>query len=194
LRATAFLGWLAAVLLSHVPACAQGVIGLDGLISNRAENAFGVGATLSYRVLRWSVGGVNMTLRALGAADLEVVQGARTSPTICRLPDASGGRYYYRDPCDPTGAYVPPSLAEASSPLRFYGAGYGVLDAWRVRLGVGTGGHPGSNDFVLSGLVGFAASTTSWLMVEFPGVFNGWKVRDWRLRLEVQLAGPAYIW
>jgi len=174
---------LGLVFLLAAPAAAQGVLGIDGILSNRAENAFGVGLTLAYPVFTGTLGGLNWAAKLLGAADLEVVAG-KLEPGACReIPDGD----YYVDCATGTTA-IPHTLAEASSPTRFYAAGYGVVDVWRVRLGGGLVGHPGSGDAVGSALIGFAASTSSFFMVELPNLSG------WRLRIEVAVAGPPFLW
>lgn len=119
---------LAFLLLMAPPASAQGVIGFDGILSNRKENAFGMGLSLvSGPLLSGAIGNTIWAVKLLGAVDLEVVTGELSRDDICRPVDPkTGGFHYYRD-CN-TGAAIPPSIAEASAPIRSYLAGYGVLD------------------------------------------------------------------
>jgi len=168
------------------PLRGQGLFGVDGLVSERAENAFGVGVTLAYPLFVVPVGQTWVSAKVMGFGDLEIVTGTRLLNGICRRPDTTPGRFYYRD-CN-TGDTYPPELVEASSPMRIFTGGYLLVDAWRIRLGGGVTLHPGGGDAAFTPLVGFAASRSSWLMLESPGWVG------WRLRIQITLAGPDFIW
>jgi hypothetical protein len=166
-----------------------GTIGIDGVISNRAENAMGGGLTFAYvdSAFTGTLWGQKLAAKAMMLADLEIVMGA-LEPDVCRIPDSSGAVYYYRY-CS-TGEAIDYTLAEDSAPTRGYLAAYLLLDYWRARFGFGGAMHPRAGDFVLSGLVGFAASPNSWFMLELPGM----PFHDWRLRIEVKLSGQDHRW
>lgn len=182
--------FLAVALTVPKPAAAQHSWGLAGVLSDRIENAFGVGGSLTIPIPKlegrapigdWSP---RWGLRVYGIVDLEFTAGELVQG-ICRYDEPDGGFYYYRR-CD-THDPVQPFDAEAASKKRIYSALYVVGDLWRIRAGAGLASHPFSGEFLGSALVGFAMSQHFWTTLEVP------QLKGWRLRAELQLGAP-HLW
>ena len=169
---------------------------MGGIVSNRSENAFGVGfsltnefafgqTTIANRPVRWSV-------KALAVADGEIAEGGLV-PGVVRWVEPDGSVLYYREAAFPHDA-IPPSLAEEPAGTRGNLGLYGLVDVWRVRLGAGVAHHTqfGTKPSLL---LGFAATSASWIMIERPNVnFGNPSLKEWRLRIEMRLCGPFHTW
>ena len=172
--------WLSAALslwaLAPRPLTAQNAIGLDGVISNRDDNAFGIGITYAFDPTaalgsRLEFGlpfGWTGRPKVLASVDLEILTGNFKRDNTCREKSPiTGGEHFYHD-CD-TGVQFAPSAVEGPAPVLAFAAIYAILDLGPFRVGwAHTAGHFGQGDCETMALVGVATSKRSWIMVDLP--------------------------
>lgn len=170
-----FAPWYLALGLAALvtaPAFAQNAVGLSGVISNqdgnslRQQNAFGLGASVTFDVFGLVILGRPVRFKAYGALDYELINGTLNQGK-CRDVTITGDKHFYSECGGHT--YVDPTKAEAPIPTRFFWGAFAVLDVWRFRVGYAPRTrHFNGSDQSTAWLAGFALTPVSWVMVELP--------------------------